>query len=206
LVIFVYIIIMRNLKRKLLASGLIALMTGCFFGKSKTIDAQSVQSSQPSESIYGIKIMALDEKTPIDLNQFKGKKILFVNTASECGFTPQYEDLQKLQVKYPEKLVIIGSPCNQFGGQEPGNSEQIGSFCKKNYGVTFQLTQKIDVKGENQHPLYSWLSKKSKNGVLDSEVKWNFNKYLIDENGHLMGYFASTTGPLSNDITSLIEK
>ncbi|MCX8482240.1 MAG: glutathione peroxidase, partial [Crocinitomicaceae bacterium] len=115
--------------------------------------------------------MALDEKTPIDLNQFKGKKILFVNTASECGFTPQYEDLQKLQEKYPEKLVIIGCPCNQFGGQEPGNAEQIGSFCKKNYGVTFQLTQKIDVKGQNQHPLFSWLSQMSKNGVLDSEVK-----------------------------------
>lgn len=206
MVIFVSLIIMRNLKRKLLASGIIAIMTGCFFGKSKTIDAQSVQSSQPSESIYGIKIMALDEKTPIDLNQFKGKKILFVNTASECGFTPQYEDLQKLQEKYPEKLVIIGSPCNQFGGQEPGNSEQIGSFCKKNYGVTFQLTQKLDVKGTKQHSLYAWLGQKSKNGVLDSEVKWNFNKYLIDENGHLLGYFASTTAPLSNDITSLIEK
>jgi len=197
---------MRNLKRKLLASGLIALMTGCFFGKSKTIDSQAVQSSQPSESIYGIKIMALDEKTPIDLIQFKGKKIMFVNTASECGFTPQYEDLQKLHEKYPEKLVIIGSPCNQFGGQEPGNSEQIGAFCKKNFGVTFDLTQKIDVKGPKQHSLYTWLTQKAKNGVLDSEVKWNFNKYLIDESGHLLGYFASTTGPLSNDITSLIEK
>lgn len=197
---------MRKLKMKLLASGAMALMTGCFFGKSKTVDAQTAKESNPNESIYSIKIMQLDEKTSLDLSQYKGKKILFVNTASECGFTPQYDDLQKLQNKYQDKLVIIGSPCNQFGGQEPGSSEQIASFCKKNFGVTFMLTQKIDVKGENQHPLYQWLTNKTKNGVLDSEVKWNFNKFLVDENGKLMAYFASTTGPMSSNITDLIEK
>jgi glutathione peroxidase len=197
---------MRKLKMKLLASGAMALMTGCFFGKSKTVDAQTAKESNPNESIYNIKIMQLDEKTALDLSQYKGKKILFVNTASECGFTPQYEDLQKLQDKYPEKLVVIGSPCNQFGGQEPGNSDQIATFCKKNFGVTFMLTQKLDVKGENQHPLFQWLTSKSKNGVLDSEVKWNFNKFLVDENGKLVAYFASTTGPMSSDITKLIDK
>ncbi len=197
---------MRKLKMKLLASGAMALMTGCFFGKSKTVDAQTAKESNPNESIYNIKIMQLDEKTALDLSQYKGKKILFVNTASECGFTPQYEDLQKLQDKYPEKLVVIGSPCNQFGGQEPGNSDQIATFCKKNFGVTFMLTQKLDVKGENQHPLFQWLTSKSKNGVLDSEVKWNFNKFLVDENGKLLAYFASTTGPMSSDITKLIDK
>ncbi len=191
---------------KLLASGAMALMTGCFFGKSKTVDAQTAKESNPNESIYNIKIMQLDEKTALDLSQYKGKKILFVNTASECGFTPQYEDLQKLQDKYPEKLVVIGSPCNQFGGQEPGNSDQIATFCKKNFGVTFMLTQKLDVKGTNQHPLFQWLTSKSKNGVLDSEVKWNFNKFLVDENGKLVAYFASTTGPMSSDITKLIDK
>lgn len=191
---------------KLLASGAMALMTGCFFGKSKTVDAQTAKESNPNESIYNIKIMQLDEKTSLDLSQYKGKKILFVNTASECGFTPQYEDLQKLQNKYAEKLVIIGSPCNQFGGQEPGSSDQIATFCKKNFGVTFMLTQKIDVKGESQHPLYQWLTNKTKNGVLDSEVKWNFNKFLVDENGKLLAYFASTTGPMSSNITDLIEK
>ncbi len=191
---------------KLLASGAMALMTGCFFGKSKTVDAQTAKESNPNESIYNIKIMQLDEKTALDLSQYKGKKILFVNTASECGFTPQYEDLQKLQDKYPEKLVVIGSPCNQFGGQEPGNSDQIATFCKKNFGVTCMLTQKLDVKGENQHPLFQWLTSKSKNGVLDSEVKWNFNKFLVDENGKLVAYFASTTGPMSSDITKLIDK
>ncbi len=197
---------MRKLKMKLLASGAMALMTGCFFGKSKTVDAQTAKESNPNESIYNIKIMQLDEKTALDLSQYKGKKILFVNTASECGFTPQYEDLQKLQDKYPEKLVVIGSPCNQFGGQEPGNSDQIATFCKKNFGVTFMLTQKLDVKGTNQHPLFQWLTSKSKNGVLDSEVKWNFNKFLVDENGKLLAYFASTTGPMSSDITKLIDK
>lgn len=191
---------------KLLASGAMALMTGCFFGKSKTVDAQTAKESNPNESIYNIKIIQLDEKTALDLSQYKGKKILFVNTASECGFTPQYEDLQKLQDKYPEKLVVIGSPCNQFGGQEPGNSDQIATFCKKNFGVTFMLTQKLDVKGTNQHPLFQWLTSKSKNGVLDSEVKWNFNKFLVDENGKLVAYFASTTGPMSSDITKLIDK
>ena len=197
---------MRKLKMKLLASGAMALMTGCFFGKSKTVDAQTAKDSKPNESIYSIKIMQLDEKTELDLSQYKGKKILFVNTASECGFTPQYEDLQKLQNKYPDKLVVIGSPCNQFGGQEPGNSDQIATFCKKNFGVTFMLTQKIDVKGDHQHPLYQWLTSKTKNGVLDSEVKWNFNKFLVDENGKLLAYFASTTGPMSADITKLIDK
>ena len=103
-------------------------------------------------------------------------------------------------------MVVIGSPCNQFGGQEPGNSDQIATFCKKNFGVSFMLTQKLDVKGENQHPLFQWLTSKSKNGVLDSEVKWNFNKFLVDENGKLVAYFASTTGPMSSDITKLIDK
>ena len=196
---------MRNLKKLFLTSGIIASLTSCFFGKSKTVD-QNSSTANPSKSIYDIEILKLDEKTPLYLAQFKGKKILIVNTASECGFTPQYEDLQKLQQKYSDKLVVLGCPCNQFGGQEPGNSDQIANFCQKNYGVTFPLTQKIDVKGENQHPLYQWLTQKSVNGVLDSEVKWNFNKFLISEDGKLLAYFASTTGPLSTDLTQLIEK
>ncbi len=114
--------------------------------------------------------------------------------------------MQKLQDKYKDKLVVIGSPCNQFGEQEPGNGDQIATFCKKNFGVTFLLTEKIDVKGETQHSLYKWLTQKSKNGVLDSEVKWNFNKFIVDENGKLLAYFASTTGPMSSNITQIIEK
>jgi len=197
---------MRHIKRKLLASGLVAVLTSCFFGKSKTIEANNATQITPPSSLYGVKLLALDGKTNIDLSSLKGKKILFVNTASECGFTPQYEDLQKLQEKYKEKLVIIGTPCNQFGGQEPGEATEIQTFCQKNYGVTFTLSEKLDVKGSNQHPLYQWLTQKSKNGVLDSEVKWNFNKFLVNENCQLLAYFASTTSPMSSDITTLIEK
>jgi glutathione peroxidase len=154
----------------------------------------------PSESIYDIKINSLEGK-PIDLSVYKGKYILFVNVASECGFTGQYEDLQKLYDKYKENLMIIGVPCNQFGGQEPGTAAQIQSFCQTNYGVTFVMTEKVDVKGSNQHPLYQWLTKKSKNGKTDSSVKWNFQKYLVDTKGNLTDYYFSITNPMSDKIT-----
>lgn len=159
--------------------------------------------SQSLTSIYSIKINDL-EGNPIDLNKFKGKKILFVNVASECGFTPQYEDLQTLYENYEENLVVIGLPCNQFGEQEPGNSQEILEFCQTNYGVTFILTEKIDVKGESQHELYAWLTQKELNGLKNSTVKWNFQKYLVDENGQLIEYFNSAIGPLNSKITDLI--
>jgi len=152
-----------------------------------------------SESIYDIKLKALNGDI-ITLSDYKGKYILFVNVASECGFTGQYDDLQKLYDQHKDKLMIIGTPCNQFGGQEPGTAIEIQSFCKKNYGVTFLLTEKLDVKGDNQHPLYRWLTNKSKNGISNSTVKWNFQKYLIDKNGELIDYYYSITNPLSNKI------
>jgi glutathione peroxidase len=162
-----------------------------------------VAEAQSLVSIYSIQINDL-EGNPIDLGQFKGKKILFVNVASECGFTPQYEDLQTLSENYEEDLVVIGLPCNQFGEQEPGNSQEILEFCQTNYGVTFILTEKIEVKGENQHELYAWLTEKELNGVKNSTVKWNFQKYLVDENGQLIEYFNSAIGPLNSKITDLI--
>ncbi len=158
------------------------------------------EKMKSTNSIYDISIKSLSGEK-IDLATFKGKKILFVNTASECGFTKQYADLQKLHETYKEKLVIIGVPCNQFGGQEPGNASQIQSFCQVNYGVTFLMTEKVDVKGDNQHPLYKWLTQKELNGVKSSSVKWNFQKYLIDENGNFIDYYYSITGPLSSKIT-----
>ena len=158
------------------------------------------EKMKSTNSIYDISIKSLSGEK-IDLATFKGKKILFVNTASECGFTKQYADLQKLHETYKEKLVIIGVPCNQFGGQEPGNASQIQSFCQVNYGVTFLMTEKVDVKGDNQHPLYKWLTQKELNGVKSSSVKWNFQKYLIDENGNFLDYYYSITGPLSSKIT-----
>lgn len=155
--------------------------------------------TSPSESIYDVKLEALNGDI-IDLSDYRGKYILFVNVASECGFTGQYEDLQKLYDEHKEKLMIIGAPCNQFGGQEPGTATEIQTFCKKNYGVTFLLTEKLDVKGENQHPLYQWLTNKSKNGISNSTVKWNFQKYLINTNGEFIDYYYSITNPLSSKI------
>jgi glutathione peroxidase len=152
------------------------------------------------KSIYEISINALNGK-PINLSDFKGKHILFVNVASKCGFTPQYKALQELHETYKETLQVIGVPCNQFGNQEPGKAEEIESFCEVNYGVTFLITEKIDVKGTNQHPLYSWLTQKNNNGKKNSSVKWNFQKYLVDSEGHLIDYYLSITTPLSSKIT-----
>ena len=154
-------------------------------------------------SIYDISITSLEGKT-IDLNDFKGKKILFVNVASKCGFTSQYKNLQKLHDTYGEKVEIIGIPCNQFGSQEPGTAAEIKEFCTKNYGVSFLMSEKSQVKGANQHPLYKWLTNKSENGIQDSEVSWNFQKYLVDENGKLMQVFKSGVNPLDDSITSLL--
>jgi glutathione peroxidase len=151
------------------------------------------------KSIYDIEINSLQGK-PINLSLFKGKKILFVNVASKCGFTPQYKELQKLHNLYEESLVVIGVPCNQFGKQEPGNSSEINEFCQVNYGVSFLITEKISVKGNEQHPLYSWLTKKNENGRKNSSVKWNFQKYLINEDGELIDYYYSITSPTSSKI------
>jgi glutathione peroxidase len=157
-----------------------------------------------SESIYDVKINSLQDK-PINLSEFKGKKILFVNVASKCGFTPQYRELQELHEKYNDKLIIIGLPCNQFGSQEPGKANEILEFCEVNYGVNFLITEKIDVKGTGQHPLYRWLTKKAINGKQNSTVKWNFQKYLVDENGEFLDYFYSITKPMNARITSYLK-
>ena len=139
--------------------------------------------------------------TPITLSEFKGKKILFVNVASECGFTKQYKELQELSEKYKDELVVIGSPCNQFGSQESGTPSEIKQFCELNFGVTFLLTEKIDVKGKNQHQLYKWLTNEELNGKENTTVKWNFQKYLIDGEGSFVDYFLSITNPMSSKIT-----
>ena len=170
----------------------------------KTIDKAKLSSMASTEIkkqlIYDIAINAIDGK-PISLLEFKGKKILFVNVASKCGFTKQYKDLQTLSDTYKEELVVIGSPCNQFGNQEPGDASQIQEFCELNFGVTFLLTEKIDVKGRKQHPLYKWLTSKDQNGKKSSTVKWNFQKYLVDDKGGLIDYYFSITNPKSSKIS-----
>lgn len=144
--------------------------------------------------------------TDYSLSQLKGKKVLVVNTASKCGLTPQYEDLQKLYEKYgDEKFVIVGFPANDFLKQEPGTNEEIKQFCSINYGVTFPMMSKISVKGDEIHPLYKWLTSKKLNGFEDSKVKWNFQKYMIDENGNLVGVVDPKDKPFSNQIVNWIE-
>jgi glutathione peroxidase len=160
--------------------------------------------SLAAQSIHSFNVKSIDGSS-INLAKFKGKKILIVNTASECGYTPQYEALEKVYKQYKDKLVIIGFPCNQFGGQEPGSNEEIVAFCKKNYGVTFPLADKIDVKGDNTAPIYKWLTQKEKNGVLDASIAWNFNKFLIDENGKMIAYFPSNVKPDSETILSYLK-
>ena len=157
--------------------------------------------SATAKSIHTFKVDALDGST-IDFSAFKGKKILVVNTASECGYTAQYEGLEALYKKYQYKLVIVGFPANNFGGQEPGSNQQIKEFCKKNYGVSFPMAAKISVEGSDIAPIYKWLCSKAENGVMDAKISWNFNKFLLDENGFIIAKFESKVKPMSNELVS----
>lgn len=157
------------------------------------------------KSIYDFKVAALDGST-IDFAKYKGKKILIVNTASECGNTPQYADLEAMYKKYGSKLVIVGFPANDFGAQEPGSNKEIAAFCKKEYSVTFPMAAKITVKGDGKAPIYQWLTEKKYNGYKDSDVKWNFQKYLINEKGELVAIFEHRTKPTANEVVAAIEK
>ena len=161
--------------------------------------------SNAQTSIYDIAINDITGN-PIDLGVFKGKYILFVNVASECGFTQQYAGLEKLHKQFKDNLIVIALPCNQFGGQEPKIEKEIQQFCAENFGVSFLMTEKIEVKGDGRHPLYAWLCSKKKNGKSNSIVKWNFQKYIIDEKGEFVNYFYSTTKPMSTKITSIIQQ
>ncbi len=158
------------------------------------------KEEKTNSSFYDLKINTLDGSA-LDFSSLEGKYVLFVNVASKCGFTNQYEELQKLSDTYPNNLVVIGSPCNQFRAQEPGDASEIQSFCQLNFGVTFLLTEKLDVKGTHQHPLYRWLTKKELNAQKSSSVKWNFQKYLVNPKGNLVDYYFSITKPMSTKIT-----
>lgn len=155
-------------------------------------------------SIHNFKIEGLVEGE-IDLSTFAGKKLMIVNVASRCGYTPQYKQLQELYENFQDKLVIVGFPSNDFGGQEPGSAKEIQQFCTINYGVTFPLTQKVNITSTPIHPIYDWLTKKSLNGVSDSKVRWNFHKYLLDENGYLHQTFPSAVSPLDDVILNWVQ-
>jgi len=148
-------------------------------------------------NFYDFRIKTL-EGEDFDLSSLKGKKVMVVNVASKCGFTPQYKDLEEMYRKYEGELVIIGFPANNFARQEPGTAAEIREFCSQNYGVTFPMMEKVSVRGDDMHPLYQWLTSKGKNGVMDSEVRWNFQKYLIDENGKLVDVLNSREKPESD--------
>lgn len=158
---------------------------------------------KPSNSIYKFSVEGIDGGK-IKFKKFKGKKILVVNTASKCGYTPQYADLEKLYETYKEKLVIVGFPANNFRQQEPGGNDEIKKFCTENYGVTFPMAAKVSVVGDDIHPLFKWLTSKSENGIMDAEIKWNFTKFLLDENGKLIKVFPSKVKPMDAEITSLL--
>lgn len=165
-----------------------------------------VANSQNEKSIYDFKVTDLKGET-FDFSTLKGKKLMIVNTASECGLTPQYKKLQSIYEKYEsEGFVIVGFPANNFMKQEPGNDEEIASFCKKNYGVTFPMMSKISVKGDDIHPVYQFLTSKAKNGHSDNEVAWNFQKYLINEKGQLVKVIHPRVEPDNEEITSWIEE
>jgi glutathione peroxidase len=169
-------------------------------------------SSKPNQAViqgdgkfYNFRIPSLDGDT-IDFSRYKGKKVMIVNVASMCGNTPQYAKLQELQDKYGDLVTILGFPCNDFGNQEPGAPKEIKQFCKTNYGVTFQLFEKVSVKGKHKHPLYQWLTDKNKNGWNTEEPGWNFAKYLISEKGELLKYYSAGMNPLSQEIVDDIHK
>ncbi|HEY8388196.1 MAG TPA: glutathione peroxidase [Parasegetibacter sp.] len=155
-------------------------------------------------SIYDFKVDGLNGK-PINLGDYKGKYMLIVNTASKCGYTKQYEGLQKLYEAHGDKLVIIGFPANNFGGQEPGTNQEIQEFCKLNYGVTFPMAAKVSVKGKDIHPLFKWLTNKDENKVMDADIRWNFTKFLIDPKGKLIAKFDSAVEPMSDEIVQYLK-
>ena len=193
-----------------LLMALVIWASSCTSTKKNNTTNQTSMSTQntttQSKSFYDFSIAKLDENGAINMADYKGKKILIVNVASKCGYTPQYEGLQKLYTEHGDKVQIIGFPCNQFMGQEPGGKEDIASFCQKNYGVTFPLTTKIDVKGKDQHAIYEWLTSKFYNGIDDYKVGWNFNKFLLDENGKLIAHYDSGVTPMSEELVNAILK
>lgn len=188
----------------------IVALTGILFFMSTNSQAQIESLNQnkkmEEKTIYQYKVLDIKGKE-FDFETLRGKKILIVNTASKCGYTPQYADLQSLHEKYKDKnFVIIGFPSNDFGEQEPGNNKEIATFCQSNYGVTFPIMDKISVTGEKMNPLYQFLTDKTKNGVQSSEVEWNFQKYLINEKGYLEKVLMSKVKPLDNEIIEFISR
>lgn len=188
----------------LLAVAAVASLSACTNRNMKSMTHTSAEGVSQPATIHTFKVQSIDGGT-INFADFKGKKILVVNTASKCGFTPQYADLQKLYDQYKDQLVVVGFPADNFGHQEPGTNEEIGAFCKKNYGVTFPMAAKVSVKGDDTAPVFRFLTEKAENDVKDTQIAWNFTKFLLDENGHLIDSFGSATKPTDAAVTKYLQ-
>lgn len=170
-----------------------------------TVPMQNTAATAPSVPFHSLSAVDINGKT-FAFDQLKGHKVMVVNTASECGYTPQYKQLEELYEQFKDQgLIILGFPSNEFGGQEPGSEKEIAVFCQKNYGVTFPMMSKVNTKGKDQHPVYRWLTRKDQNGKMDSEVKWNFGKYLINEDGTLYTVLASAAEPTSDPVLNWLQ-
>lgn len=192
-------------KLAIVACGLMLLCSCQNQAQSKKAKSTEKTTPMTKENIYQYKVTDLYGKE-FDFSALKGKKVIIVNTASKCGLTPQYEDLEALYKEYKDKgLVIVGFPANNFASQEPGSNKEIAEFCQLNYGVTFPMMEKISVKGSDMAPIYHFLTEKSKNGLQDSDVEWNFQKYLINENGELEKVIGPRTSPKDDEIVNWIK-
>jgi glutathione peroxidase len=176
-------------------------LVGCKVIKTRP---QNIMYPQGNKSIYDFTVKSIDGKD-INLSDYKGKKMLIVNVASECGYTPQYKGLQELYSKFRDSLVVLGFPANNFGEQEPGTNAEIKEFCTKNYDVTFPMFEKISVKGQDMHPLYKWLCTPADNGWNDKAPNWNFCKYLVNEKGELIKYYSFAVEPLDDALVDEIK-
>lgn len=187
-----------------LVLGMTVACSGTTSNNTITDNSMATESTANTQTsnFYNFEMATLDGKE-VDFSKYKGKKVLLVNTASECGYTPQYADLQELHEKHGDKVTVLGFPANNFGGQEPGSSEDIAAFCQKNYGVGFQMFDKISVAGEDKHPLYTWLAQNAPN---HEEPNWNFCKYLVDENGKVVAFYPSKVKPTDQEILTAIQK
>jgi len=190
---------------------LLGALAACGFSSSPAKSDPTTPSMPVSEtaaaagSVYDYSVKTIDGKD-VKLSQFKGKKLLIVNVASECGYTPQYKELEELNKKHGDRVTVLGFPANNFGGQEPGTNAQIATFCEKNYGVTFPMFAKISVKGDDTAPLYQFLADKARNGAVSDTPTWNFCKYLIDEQGRVVGFYKSDVKPMSPELVAAILK
>jgi glutathione peroxidase len=184
---------------------LATLLSGIFADKSE-VQLRPANAPAAKGSFYDFKVKTLDGKQTVDFSQFKGKKIVVLNTASACGYTPQYADWEKFYKANKDNVVVLGFPANDFANQESGSNEEIASFCQKNYGVSFPMFEKVHVVGSEQHPLYKWLTTKELNGWNDKAPTWNFCKYLLNEQGELVSFFGSKVKPDSEDFLAALKK